>query len=103
MKSTLISAAVLAAATLASVNSFADGIYAKAPPTVSSAATKTRADVRSELVQAQRNGLSLTINNSYPGAPATHGLNTRSRDDVRAEVAAAGGATPNYDSTLYAH
>ncbi|MDB5846859.1 MAG: hypothetical protein JWP29_611, partial [Rhodoferax sp.] len=97
MKSTIISAAVLAAAAFASVDSFADGINAKAPPTVSSTATKTRADVRSELVQAQRNGLSLTINNSYPGAAATHGLNTRSRDDVRADVAAAGGASLNYD------
>jgi hypothetical protein len=90
MKSTLVSASILAIAALASANSFAEG---RDPypldqlDQVSAASTKTRADVQAELREAQREGYSVNIGNTYQdpafsGTPAS----TRTRAEVKAEA-----------------
>lgn len=88
MKSTLVSASILAIAALASANSFAEG---RDPypldqlDQVSAASTKTRADVQAELLQAQRAGYDANLNSGYKqvkAAPAS----TRTRAEVKAEA-----------------
>ena len=87
MKSTLVSASILAIAALASANSFAEGRDPYPLDQVSAASTKTRADVQAELLQAQREGYSVNIGNTYQdpafsGTPAS----TRTRAEVKAEA-----------------
>jgi hypothetical protein len=93
MKSTLVSASILAIAALASANSFAEGRDPYPLDQVSAASTKTRADVQAELLQAQREGYSVNIGNTYQdpafsGTPAS----TRTRAEVKAEASSAGTA-----------
>ena len=94
MKSTLVSASILAIAALASANSFAEGrdpYPLNQLDQVSVASTKTRADVQAELREAQREGYSVNIGNTYQdpafsGTPAS----TRTRAEVKAEASSAG-------------
>jgi hypothetical protein len=86
MKSTkLVSASVLALAALASANSFAqDSNYPGNE--VSAASTRTRADVRAELLQTPRASYQTNSDSSYPGADATPVAGTKTRAEVRAEL-----------------
>lgn len=103
MTSNLITAAVIAISAFASFNAFADGVGGKAPESISASAVSSRADVRADLVQAKQNGLSTTIDNTFPGRAVAQGSKSLTRSDVRAEVIAAGGASKSFDSDIYAH
>ncbi len=91
MKSNLVSASVLAVSALAffgSASSFAEGRDPFPQDQVNAVSTKSRADVRAELVQAQRQGYNVNLGNTYQdihAAPAS--ANTRA--DVKAEASAA--------------
>jgi hypothetical protein len=64
MKSNLVSASVLAVSALAffgSASSFAEGRDPFPQDQVKAVSTKSRADVRAELVQAQREGYNVNI------------------------------------------
>jgi hypothetical protein len=102
MTSNLITAAVIAVSALASFNSFADGINGRAPQATTESASVSRAAVRADLVQAKQNGLSSTIDNSFPGN-AARSSNALTRSEVRAELVAAGGASRAFDSNTYSH
>jgi hypothetical protein len=89
MKSNLVSASVLAVSALAffgSASSFAEGRDPYPLDQTNTVSTKTRAEVRAELVQAKRDGYSVNLPRNYQapetGAPAI----TKSRAEVRAEV-----------------
>lgn len=84
----LFATSLIALASVAASSAFADS-YDREFPIVAtpSHSTVTRAEVRAELVQAQKDG-SLSINdNEYPVIHATGASKTR--DEVRAETAAA--------------
>lgn len=85
MKSNLVSAAILAVAALTSVNSFADDNRYPADQ-VSVTSNKTRADVRAELLQAQREGYKISSDSTYPAPDSTPAASTKTRAEVRAEL-----------------
>ncbi len=88
MKSNLVSASVLAVSALAffgSSSSFAEGRDPFPQDTVNTVSTKTRADVKAELLQAQREGYSVNISPTYQDvytAPAS----SKTRAEVKAEI-----------------
>lgn len=85
MKSTLVSASILAIAALASANSFAEGRDPYPLDQVSAASTKTRAEVRAELLQAQREGYNLNQDNTYADVKVAP-VSNKTRAEVRAEL-----------------
>lgn len=91
MKSKLASAAILAIAALTSASSFAEGYIPGLSDQVSVTSTKTRAEVRAELLQAQREGYTVNISNTYQ-APESTPANavTKTRAEVKAEATASG-------------
>ena len=89
MKSNLVSASVLAVSALAffgSASSFAEGRDPFPQEQANTASTKSRADVRAELLQAQREGYSVNVPRNYQAPEASAPASTRSRADVKAEV-----------------
>ncbi|MBW8720692.1 MAG: DUF4148 domain-containing protein [Polaromonas sp.] len=92
MKSTLVSASVLAVSALAffgSASSFAEGRDPFPQDQVNTVSSKTRADVRAELAQAQREGYSVNIAPSYQAPEASAPVSTKSRAEVKAEAGSA--------------
>ena len=85
MKSSLVSASILAIAALASASSFAEGRDPFPLDQVSAASTKTRADVQAELQQAQREGYDANLNSGYKQVKAAP-AGTRTRAEVKAEA-----------------
>jgi hypothetical protein len=88
MKSNLVSASILAVSALAffgSASSFAEGRDPFPQEKVNSVSTKTRADVRAELVQAQREGYSVNITPTYQDV-YTAPVSGKTRADVKAEI-----------------
>ncbi len=80
MKSNLVSASVLALAALATLGSA--NSFAESDPfpqvNVSAASGKTRADVRAELLQAQRAGYDVKVGNTYQDVNVAPASKTRS-------------------------
>jgi len=97
MKSNLVTASVLAVSALAffgSASSYAEGRDPFPQDQVKSVSTKTRAEVKAELLQAQREGYSANIGQTYPDvrtAPASG----KTRAEVKAEI-----GTPMSAATL---
>jgi hypothetical protein len=91
MKSNLVSASVLAISALAffgSASSFAEGRDPFPQDKVNTVSTKSRAEVKAELVQAQREGYSVNIAPSYQAPEAAGLVSTKNRAEVKAEAAA---------------
>lgn len=89
MKSNLVSASVLAVSALAffgSASSFAEGRDPFPQDQVQSVSTKTRAEVRAELAQAQHEGYSVNIGRTYQAPEASAPVSTKSRAEVKAEA-----------------
>ncbi|MGH8846095.1 MAG: DUF4148 domain-containing protein [Polaromonas sp.] len=100
MQSKLVSASILAIAALSSASSFAgDHRYPEDPVSVTSG--KTRADVRAELLQAQREGYKISSDSTYPAPDSTPAASTKTRAEVRAELLQAQreGYKTNVDNT----
>ncbi|SFC68360.1 protein of unknown function [Polaromonas sp. OV174] len=85
MKSNFITAAVIAVAALTSVAASADTYDKYLFDQVQATSTKTRAEVNAELVQAQRQGYTLSSRNPFPPAN-TQAVASKTRAEVRAEV-----------------
>lgn len=88
MKSNLVSASVLAVSALAffgSASSFAEGRDPFPQDTVNTVSTKTRADVKAELLQAQREGYSVNIGPTYQDV-YTAPVSGKTRAEVKAEI-----------------
>lgn len=90
MASKLFSAAlVVAAAYGSSCSSFAEGPIPGLSDQVSaSSGMKTREEVRAELLQAQRQGYSLSSINAFPPATVQAAASPKTRADIKAEVMA---------------
>ena len=85
MKSNLVSASVLALAALASASSFAqDNNYPGND--VSATSTKTRAEVRAELLQTPRASYQVNGDSKFPGSDAAPVAGSKTRAEVRAEL-----------------
>ena len=93
-----LSSIVLAAAALVSVNAFADGGDQIFNQTVTSTSTKTRAEVKNELLQAQRQGF--TSAGTFKNYPDVGFTSTKSRAQVRAEIVGTG---PVGSSDIYSY
>ncbi len=92
MASKLFSAALLGAAALAAASSFAETPIPGLSDQLSvSGGMKTRGEVKSELVQAQRRGYSLSSTSAFPPATAQAIANPITRAEVKAEVMASHG------------
>jgi hypothetical protein len=88
MKSNLVSASVLAVSALAffgSASSFAEGRDPFPQDQANSVSTKTRADVKAELLQAQREGYSVNITPTYQDV-YTAPVSGKTRAEVKAEI-----------------
>ncbi|WP_411881392.1 DUF4148 domain-containing protein [Polaromonas sp. YR568] len=88
MKSNLVSASVLAVSALAffgSASSFAEGRDPFPQDKVNTVSTKTRADVKAELLQAQREGYSVNISPTYQDV-YTAPVSGKARAEVKAEI-----------------
>ena len=89
MKSNLASASVLALAALATLGSASS--FAESNPFpqtgASTASSKTRAEVRAELLQAQRAGYDVKIGTTYQDVTAAP-ASSKSRAEVRTETGA---------------
>ncbi len=89
MKSNLVSASVLAVSALAffgSASSFAEGRDPYPLDQVNAVSTKSRADVRAELLQAQRDGsYRANLGNDYGDAHAAP-ASGKTRAEVKAEA-----------------
>jgi Domain of unknown function (DUF4148) len=85
MKSTLLSASVLALAAMAAGSSFAEGSDSLVQNNTGFVSTKTRADVQAELAQAQREGYNVSLGHNWDGGGKPV-ISTRSRDEVRREA-----------------
>ncbi|MCZ8258457.1 MAG: DUF4148 domain-containing protein [Bacteroidia bacterium] len=89
MKSNLVSASVLAISAVAifgSASSFAEGRDPYPLDQVnSSVSTKTRAEVKAELLQAQREGYNVNLGNNY-GDVHTAPVSNKTRAEVKAEI-----------------
>jgi len=94
-----LSSAVIAVASLTAVSAFA-GDFNNYPVQAAQSSSLTRAQVRAELVDAQRNGTLVQTNDAYPGNVAATGNSVKSRDQVRAELrnAQRGGLTQRIDN-----
>ena len=92
MASKLFSAALVAVAALAAGSSFAETPIPGLSDQVSVSGMKTREEVRSELVQAQRRGYSLSSTSAFPPATVQTAANPITRAEVKAEVMASHGA-----------
>jgi len=91
MKSNLVSASVLAVSALAffgSASSFAEGRDPFPLDQASAVSTKTRAEVRAELAQAQREGYSANIGTTYQDT-YTAPTSGKTRAEVKAEAGTA--------------
>lgn len=92
MKSNLVSASVLAVSALAffgSASSFAEGRDPFAQDQVNAVSTKSRAEVRAELAQAQREGYSVNIAPNYQAPEASAPVSSKTRAEVKAEAGSA--------------
>ena len=88
MKSNLVSASILAVSALAffgSASSYAEGRDPFPQEKVNTVSTKTRADVRAELAQAQRDGYSVNIGRTYQDV-YTAPVSGKTRAEVKAEI-----------------
>jgi hypothetical protein len=88
MKSNLVSASVLAISAVAifgSASSFAEGRDPYPLDQVNAASTKSRADVRAELLQAQREGYSVNVGPTFQDVYTAPGSN-KTRAEVKAEI-----------------
>jgi hypothetical protein len=88
MKSNLVSASVLAVSALAffgSASSFAEGRDPYPLDQVNAVSTKSRADVRAELLQAQREGYNVNLGPTY-GDVHTASDSGKTRAEVKAEA-----------------
>jgi len=87
MKSNLVSASILAIAALATFGSASS--FAEDTPfpqdNVSATSTKTRAEVQAELLQAQREGYNVNLNNTYADVKVAP-VSNKTRAEVRAEL-----------------
>ena len=90
MQSKLVSASILAIAALGSASSFAEGYIPGLSDQVTVSSTKTRAEVRAELLQAQREGYTVNVGNTYQAPKSTPAPSSKTRAEVKAEVAASG-------------
>jgi hypothetical protein len=91
MKSNLVSASVLAISAVAifgSASSFAEGRDPYPLDQVNAVSTKSRADVRAELLQAQREGYSVNVGPTFQDVYTPPG-STKTRAEVKAEPGAA--------------
>lgn len=93
MKSNLVSASVLAISALAffgSTSSFAEGRDPFPQDQVNTVSTKSRTDVRAELLQAQRDGsYKANLGNDFgdaQAAPAPAPASGKTRAEVKAEI-----------------
>jgi hypothetical protein len=89
MKSNLVSASVLAVSALAffgSASSFAEGRDPYPLDQVNTVSSKTRAEVKAELAQAQREGYSVNVPRNYQAPEASAPVSTKSRAEVKAEI-----------------
>lgn len=89
MKSNLVSASILAVSALAffgSASSFAEGRDPFPLDKVNSVSTKSRADVRAELLQAQREGYSVNVGPTYQSLDAGVPASNKSRAEVKAQI-----------------
>jgi hypothetical protein len=89
MKSNLVSASVLAVSALAffgSASSFAEGRDPFPQDQSNTVSSKTRAEVRAELLQAQREGYSVNVPRNYQAPEASAPVSTKSRAEVKAEA-----------------
>lgn len=96
MKSNLVSASVLAVSALAffgSASSFAEGRDPFPQEQASAVSTKTRAEVRAELLQAQREGYSVNLPRNYQAPESIAPVSTKSRAEVKAEAGTTVSAT----------
>jgi hypothetical protein len=94
----ILSAAILAAASLTAVGAYAGDLDDYPAQTVQ-ASTVTRAQVRAELVQAQRAGTLIQADDAYPGN-VNSASSVKTREQVRAELrdAQRGGLTQRIDN-----
>ncbi|MGH6637206.1 MAG: DUF4148 domain-containing protein [Polaromonas sp.] len=88
MQSKLVSASILAIAALSSASSFAEGYIPGLSDQASVTSTKTRAEVRAELLQAQREGYTVNIGNTYQAQDSSTPTHSKTRAEVKAEAAA---------------
>ena len=86
MTSKIISASVLAIAALASVSSFAESN--PFPQVAQTASNTSRTQVQAELAQAQREGYSATISNTWQDTN-TAPVSNRTRAEVKREAGSA--------------
>jgi len=87
MKSNFIGAAVVAVAALTSVAASAEAFNPYLWDQMKAPSTRTRAEVRAELLQAQREGYDANLNNGYKQAKAAPTSN-KTRAQVQGEVGA---------------
>lgn len=100
MKSTLVTASILALATLSAGASFAEGRggYSQDNTSVVSAAgSKTRAEVQADLAQAQRDGFSVNLGDNWSGNQAAP-VGQKTRAEVRAEAITSASAKPAFEN-----
>lgn len=98
MASKLFPAALLATAALASGSSFAEVPIPGLPDQVSaSSGMKTREEVKAELLQAQRQGYSLSSTNPFP-PPAAAPASQLTRAQVKADMMASHRAAPGAET-----
>ncbi|MDB5850335.1 MAG: hypothetical protein JWP29_4087 [Rhodoferax sp.] len=98
--SKILSSALIAVASLTAVSAFAgDNDFYPATPAQTSSVS--RAQVRAELVQAQRDGSLIKADDAYPAAVATQG-SVKTRDQVKVELrdAQRAGLTPRIDNSF---
>jgi Domain of unknown function (DUF4148) len=86
-----------------SVSSFADsgnGEFYPVQKYGQATSTVTRAEVKAELAQAQRDGSLTNFNNNdaaYPPAPVANAGSSKTRAEVKAELMAASPLAPQYE------
>lgn len=84
--SKLLSSALIAVASLSAASAFADNN--NYPEISVQGSSLSRAQVRAELVQAQRDGTLIKSDDAYPSTVATQ-AGSKTRDEVKAELRAA--------------
>lgn len=104
MQSKAIYALLVSAATLGSVAAHADSQVwglEQVSSALTTPSTKTRAEVKAELLQAQRQGFSSASN--YRDYPATPSHSVKSRAQVRSELLQAQAGADAGSAALYQH
>jgi hypothetical protein len=88
MKSNFIAAAVVAVAALTSVAASAESFNPYLFDQMQAPSTRTRAEVKAELQQAQREGYNVTLSNAYQSFDAGVPAGNKTRSEVKAEATA---------------